>query len=68
MRMVSVLLIVSDHQGADCCGNEGIYKMKKWQLIVLQYFGSILGDWAKKKLTKQPEKSQKIDKPDENVV
>lgn len=42
--------------------------MKKWQLLVLQYLGSILGDWAKKKIIKQQEKSQEIDKPDENVV
>lgn len=42
--------------------------MKKWQLVVLQYLGSILGDWAKKKLVKRDEESQEIDTKEENVV
>lgn len=43
--------------------------MKKWQLIVLQFVGSLLGDWAKKKIGKKDTaESQNIDKEDENVV
>lgn len=42
--------------------------MKKWQLIVLQFVGSLLGDWAKKKIVKKDVESQEIDNPNENVV